>query len=420
MQRAPQASPVVPRKRPQTIPGLWPKVVRHASNRTLRKGDALHRFEARISNRLKGRYVAAIGSGRFALLLVLESLGVEPGSTILLPSYNASCVPNALQAAGYRPLFMDIDPETLTLDAKRLPKKLPDNTGAIIVTHIEGNPGPVEAVQKWAERFEIPVIEDAAHALGAELNGQAIGSLGDGAIFSLGRGKHLNTLGGGIAVVKAARAGKKLHALADRLSVNSGVDLLRQVMMETMVVSGTHPTLYAAIALPALKVARRFGLDPMTLAFEDPKDALDQIPEDWKRRLSNLQAELGLGGLDRFDRALIRRRQIADHMRAELAGTLPMQKPIEGANPAWLELTVLVNQREAFQKRLLKLGVDTQRTWMDACHALPGLGDEASECPHALRVGQEAVYLPTYAALSDAQVDHTIAAVKTAVNEGLV
>ena len=142
----------------------------------------------------------------------------------------------------------------------------------------------------------------------------------------------------------------------------------------------------------------------MTRLFEDDKSPLAAIPEPMRRRLSNLQARFGLDALAEFDRNLERRREHGRALGAELGEHLVLQRPVEDADPAWLEMTVQVDNRDDFQAALLSRGVDTQRTWMDACADLPAfesaLGDP---CPVAKLVAQRAVYLPTYAALSDRQ-----------------
>lgn len=395
---------VVPRKRPAAVSGLARHTAHAALTGTLRAGPDLARFEDAVAARLDGASVSAVGSGRLALVLVLEALGVRPPATVILAAYNASCVPNILQAAGFKLWFVDIREDTLHMDAAALPSAPPPGAEALIITHIEGSPAPVGALRAWADKHGLVVVEDAAHALGARLGGRPVGSLGDGAIFSLGRGKHLNTLGGGLAVVRDVRAGERLRALAERLPPPPASALLKQVLLEGAIETGTAPALFGAFAMPAMRLARRFGRDPMTALFEDDKSAMAAIPEPMQRRLSNLQARFGIEALPAFTASLARRREHAEGLRARLGDALPLQKPVDTAEPAWLELTALVDDRDGFQAALLARGVDTQRTWMDACDALPAFAGVASPpCPVARSVAGRAVYLPTYASLTDAQ-----------------
>lgn len=407
-------STVVPRKRPSPVAGLLAESGRGLLRGQLGRGPAVEAFEDTLSRRLGDSEVLAVGSGRFALLLVLEALGVRPPATIYMAAYNASCVPNVLQAAGYRLHFVDVDPETLHLDPQRLPDA-PAPGGALIATHIEGSPMPLPPLREWTAAAGLRLVEDAAHALGARLDGEPVGALADGAIFSLGRGKHLNTLGGGLAVVSdpdpAARAA--LRRLGETLAPAPNAELLRAVVMEGLIETGTVPQLFGTFALPVLRLARRFGADPMSNLFEDDKSAMAAVPPELRRRLSNLQARFGLAGLAAFDRGLQRRRAHAERLRHALVDAVELQRPVAGAEPAWLELTALVDDRAGFQRALLDRGVDTQRTWMDACDALPAFaGAAGGPCEVARAVAARALYLPTYAALTDAQVERVIEGVR--------
>lgn len=437
---------VVVRKRPSPIPSMVRSTARLAAAGELVRGPALARFEGAVAQRLvpprasgasaldsalkegvaAAPAVAAVSSGRFALLLVLRALGIHPPATVLVPSYNASCVPNILQAAGYGLHFVDIDAAHLHLDPERLPPEPPPGAEAVVVTHIEGNPGPVEAVSRWARPRGLKVIEDAAHALGGRVGERPVGTLGDGAIFSLGRGKLLNTLGGGLAVVSGRGGGEaatRLGALAAALPGPPPTEIVRQVLLEAAVRVGTSPAVFTALVAPLLAVARRLDRDPMAAAFEDSKDALPGVPPALQRRLSNLQARFGLDGLARFDRDMVRRRGHAATLRAALGplsetGALSLQEPRAGTQPAWLELTALVDGRDAFQRALLARGVDSQRTWMDACDALPAFaGASGGPCPVAREAARRALYLPTYPELTHrdvTRVGRAVAAVLSA------
>ena len=407
--------PVVVRKRPARVPRLLTQTLACASSGALLRGPAVAAFEAALGERLEGAPVVAVGSARLALLLLLDALGVQPPATILLAAYNASCVPNVLQAAGYRLHFVDIREDTLHLDPALLPSPPPSGSAAVIATHIEGSPAPVPEIRAWADRHGLLVVEDAAHALGARLGGRPVGTLADGAIFSLGRGKHLNTLGGGLAVTPRGPRARRLRDRAHRLPPPSRRRLLEEVVLEGALETGTRPALFGAFALPLLRLARRAGYDPMTALFEDDKAALGAIPAAMWRRLSNLQARFGLAALRDFDASLRARRAHAAALQGSLRGVVALQQPLPGAEPAWLELTALVEDRPRVQTALLARGVDTQRTWMDACDALPAFASATGgPCPRARAVAERALYLPTYAGLTPTQREAIAAAVLAA------
>jgi len=406
---------VVPRKRPAAVPGLLLETGRAIREGSLSRGPEQRLFELALSNRLAHRHVRTVGSGRLALLLVLEALGVRPSATIMLASYNASCVPNVLQAAGFRLHFIDIREDTLHLDIDALPATPPAGVEALIMTHMEGNPAPMGQAREYANKHGLKLVEDAAHALGAHVDGQPAGTLADAAIFSLGRGKHLNTLGGGLAVV-SHDAAERLDTLVERLNAPPSGALLKSSMMEGLVETGTTPALFGMLAMPWMKLARRVGKDPMTALFEDDKSRMPTVPPELKVGFSNLQARFGLSGLESFDMQLARRRGHARRLIEGLSDIVPMQRPAQGGVSAWLEVTALVDDRDALQTALLSRGIDTQRTWMDACDGLEAFSSATGPtCTVARSVGARALYLPTYAALDDRQIDAVITAVREEV-----
>ncbi len=283
------------------------------------------------------------------------------------------------------------------------------------MTHMEGSPAPMAEARAYAERHGLKLIEDAAHALGAHIDAKPAGTLADGAIFSLGRGKHLNTLGGGLAVLPQSLA-DRLDKLVDRLTPPPPTSLLKSSVMEGLVETGTTPALFGALAMPWMKLARRAGRDPMTALFEDDKSRMVTVPPELKVAFSNLQARFGLAGLESFDMQLARRRSHAKRLVDGLSDVLSIQQPIEGGTSAWLEVTALVDNRDDLQTALLSRGIDTQRTWMDACDNLDAFSSASGPaCKVARSVGERALYLPTYAALEERQIDAVIAAVRSEV-----
>ncbi len=384
------------RKRPESHPGSF-RTLLH----TLRLSDVdpVATFESAVSSRLPGRSVYAVGSGRAALVLTLRSLGIPAGSVVLLSAYNAPCVPNILQAAGYRLKYIDIDLDSLNLDVSLLPDTPPDGTGALLITHMEGSPAQMTAAMDWGRRHGIPVIEDAAHAFGARLNGIPAGSIGDAAIFSLGMGKHLNTLGGGLAVLPCGgEADGLMRSAVNGFKSTSAAGVGRNLLLESVVNIGTNPLIFGSLALPFLRIARNHGKDPMTALFEDDPSVLPPIDSSGFRRISTLQASLGIGRLQNIDEVLDVRRRRAARWTKELSGIICMQKPLSGAEPAWLEFSVRSTLRDRLQKALMTVGLDTQKTWMAACDALP-YGGRHEPCPNARRAGNEVFYLPVYSHL---------------------
>ena len=164
-------------------------------------GEHVEAFEREFATYCGTRYGVAVNSGTSALHLALLALGIGPGDEVITVPFTFVATVAAIQYTGARPVFVDIDPTSYTLDPNQLESAIGSSTKAIIPVHLYGQPADMTAVSEIARRHGVAVIEDACQAHGAEHFGKRVGSLGDLACFSFYPGKNLGAYGeGGIAV----------------------------------------------------------------------------------------------------------------------------------------------------------------------------------------------------------------------------
>jgi len=142
-----------------------------------------------------------VNSGRSAIYIILKAAGVGEGDEVLIQAYTCNAVPNPIIWTGARPVYVDINPETLNMDIKDLTKKIAERTRAIILQHTFGRPGPIEEVLEIGKEHKLLIIEDCAHSLSAAYKGRKLGTYGDAAILSFGREKVISSLAGGAIIV---------------------------------------------------------------------------------------------------------------------------------------------------------------------------------------------------------------------------
>ena len=183
-------------------------------------GPFLQQFEAAIKKRCQVTDAAAIQSGTAGIHLALRLLGIQPGEVVLCQSFTfiASCNPILYERA--EPVFIDSEKETWNMCPIALEEAIVHYTKqgkkprAIIVVHLYGMPANMHAIQAVAEKYQLPIIEDAAEALGATFHGKACGSMGDFGILSFNGNKILTTSGGGALLSNNAKAIAKARFLA--------------------------------------------------------------------------------------------------------------------------------------------------------------------------------------------------------------
>ncbi len=161
------------------------------------KGEATSLLEKRFKEYLGCRYTLAFSSGRSALYAILKSLDLKAGDEVLIQAFTCVAVPEAILAAGLRPIYADID-ETLNIDPVDILRKITPRSRVIIVQHTFGWPGNLEALQKITKENNLILIEDCAHALGARYKNKPVGLFGKASFFSFGRDKIISSIFGGV------------------------------------------------------------------------------------------------------------------------------------------------------------------------------------------------------------------------------
>ncbi len=174
--------------------------LREAVERVLRSGQVIlgpevEALEEEIARYCGAGYGIGCSSGSDALLLALAALGVGPADEVILPPFTFFACVGAVCRLGARPVFADIDPWTCNIDPAQVEGKITERTKAIMAVHLYGQCAEMEPLWRIAERWQLPIVEDAAQAIGAEYHGKRAGTLGAIACFSFYPTKNLGALG---------------------------------------------------------------------------------------------------------------------------------------------------------------------------------------------------------------------------------
>lgn len=163
-------------------------------------GPALDQFEAAVAARAKRAHAVALNSGTAALHLALQILAVGPGDTVICPTLTFAASANPIYYLGAEPVFVDCERRTWNLDPDRLREALKahPNAKAVVVVHLYGQCAEMDAIEALCREFAVPIVEDAAEALGANYQGRPAGSMGTLSFFSFNGNKIITTSGGGM------------------------------------------------------------------------------------------------------------------------------------------------------------------------------------------------------------------------------
>jgi perosamine synthetase len=379
------------------------------------KGPQIAAFEKAFAARLGAHDAITTSYGRMAFYVILKALQLPPGSEVVLPALTFWAVPEIARVAGTRVRFADVDPTTFCMDPGSLEKAITARTRAVVPTHLFGLPCDMEAILDIAGRHGLAVIEDCSQALGATYRGRPVGTFGDGAFFSFQTWNPLNCSGGGMAVVRddtiASRARQQVEALPfphERRTAN-------KLFVSRLQRDFTRPRLFALTGLPALWLSNLAGARSDLYCWEKVR-WLDPLPEDYLERCSNVQAALGLAGLDLLDGWTAATRSHAHAINVALADLPGVRLPVElpERTHVYYEYCLSVPGRDALVRRCLRRGVDIQTHEADVCPRLDLFASERTATPGA-DLAAQAVQIPVYASLSDRQMRRVTRVVREAL-----
>ena len=205
-------------------------------------GPECQQLEQRIANLCGVSHAIGCGSGTDALLLALMAVDIRPGDEVIVPSFTFFATASVVWRLGAVPVFVDIDPETFNLDPEKLKDAINSQTKAVIPVHLFGQSADMSAINAIAEEHQLTVIEDAAQAMGAEFDGQPVGSLGHVGCFSFYPTKNLGGFGdGGMLTTNSGALADKLRLLRvhgmkpryyhDIVGTNSRLDTIQAAVL---------------------------------------------------------------------------------------------------------------------------------------------------------------------------------------------
>jgi dTDP-3-amino-3,4,6-trideoxy-alpha-D-glucose transaminase len=231
-------------------------------------GPEVDAFESEFAAFIGRRHCIGVANCTEALTIALRALGVRPGDEVVVPGISFFATAEAVVNAGARPVFADIDPRTDCLTAATVEPVLTSRTRAVIPVHLFGNPAPMAELMAMARSYGLEVLEDAAQAAGASIDGLRAGALGDAAAFSFYPGKNLGAVGDAGAILtdddEVASAARMLRAHGQdepwvhlEVGYNSRLDELQAAALRVLL---PHLEAWTAARREAARAYERAGI----------------------------------------------------------------------------------------------------------------------------------------------------------------
>jgi perosamine synthetase len=372
----------------------------------LNLGEAKADFESAVAKLAGARYGLSFSFAHAGFLALLKALNLT-NAEVILPSYTSQVMAEAIYATGNIPVFVDIDLEDYNMDLDEIRKAITPQTRMIVATRIYGTPMSIPAIREVASSDKIFIVEDCAMAFpGTALGPQGLES--DAALFSLGPGKPLFTVRGGVVVTKD---GDLLGRLASvrRKEMDS---MTRQEWYKRWMLLGTHYVLTNRLVTnmalgrglsreSVVGVGRQVGvLKEKAQVFEEA-----ELPNGWDAFYTNFQAHVGLSQLRKADSMLLQRQAQAALYNELLNGTPGIVLPPTREGSSFSHYTIRVPSRDAirFRERLMEAGIETGRTFSYVLGSIPTRPYGKGFYPRADQASREVVNLPICLSLTREQ-----------------
>lgn len=337
-------------------------------------GPKTEQFEQQFAGYTGSRFSVALNSGTAALHLALEILGIGPGDEVIVPSMTFISTVHAVSYVGATPVFADIEEDSMNISVADIESKITDKTKAIIVVHMGGHPCDMDAVHELALSKGIKVVEDAAHASGAEYKGRRIGSISEMTCFSFHAVKNLTSGEGGAITCNAEWMNRRLRE-------KRWVGISRDTWIRA-----SHEKVYAW------------------------QYFVDQV--GYKYHMNDLQAAIGLVQLKKLDQLNGRRREIAERYQAELKDLhwmeLPEEKPY--AKSSWHLFQIKFIEENLRDRMITHLQEHNIATGVHyyPCHLHPCYIHLKAIVPRSSEIWKRILTLPIHPNITDEDLDRII------------
>ena len=376
------------------------------------RGGAEKKAEEEFRKYLGVKHAISFNSARSALMAILWALKLNKNDGVFLQAFTCNAAVNPIIWSGLKPVFIDCDEVSYNIDIDKIEIAPGDKPKALMVQHTFGLPADIDKAIEFCKKNGLVLIEDCAHALGAEFTGRKVGNFGDAAFFSFSRDKIISSVYGGMAVTNNDELAFKIRGFQAQIGYPSAGWVFQQLL---------HPTTMSWLILPTYKIFGKYLLVFLQWIHilskaVNWKEKRGMKPVYFPKRMPNALSLLFLNQLKKVDRFNNHRKKIADFYLARLQEfkdfIVSPAPEFQKKKNVFLRFAVKHQKaheiiKKAWQKNIL-IG-----DWYDSPIApkdtkLDKLGYQNGTCPNAEKLATETFNLPTHINFSQKEAQKVI------------
>ena len=394
---------IFPRRRVEiSLMAILKTYLRHLFNG--RKYQSLiAQLETQFAEYIGVKHAVALPTARVGLAALLDHLPYAKDDQVILSAYNYHIMPAVFKNMGLQPVFVDIHPDTYTIDEALIEAKITKKTKFLVATHLFGQSCQMAKIVEICKKHGLFLIEDVAHACGREYRSRKLGSFGEAAFFSFGTGKAMVALGGGMMTTPDAQLAQNMRAELKKKtwqpSEKFGLKLgqFAQPLAETVF---AKKYIFSIVVYPVLRLLHLLRFNLGDYIIEDKYLLKEGLMHKKVHPFSAFQADLVLQQLATLEASNRQRMALGATLSKRLEDITQVQGPLFASQEqVALYYAIAARQMKELREFLFLKGVDTKRGNMRACNTLDFL-DSKETCPIAEDISPKVMELPCYPSLS--------------------
>lgn len=363
-----------------------------------RSNSLVPEFEKAYANFISTKEAVSFTNCRSALYFALKALNFNKGDEVILPAFTFWVEVEIVILAGLKPVFVDVELETLNIDPSKIEAAITPKTRAILFAHLNGLPVDMGVVMETAKRHNLRVIEDCARACGSRFRNQRVGSFDIGC-FSFGYGKSFYGFGGGMITSNDSSFINSLRILKREFKEIPIRDLYKNIIKGCILKFANSLTLHRFTLFPFAYKYMMNEERPYDSWFEVKKLPINSVPDAFSIDMFNIQAKMGHRQIKSIDKSNLIRKEHMRTLRKELSGIEGLQLPPDPSDRenVCVHFVVHTKRKQELQGYLLNNRIDAQDESAEAVTQLKRYSDYVSkEYPNAEKLNNQVIYLPCH------------------------
>ncbi len=375
-------------------------------------GEKVVEFETAFAKWMNKKYCKAFPFARTAIYFCLKFKDFPEGSEIIMPPISIKGILDVVLMLGLKPVFVDINKETLCFDEDLFAKAINSKTKAVIFTYLFGIVPDIGALKNIADKYELFVIEDFSQCLNGEFDNKKIGGFGDVGVYSASSIKTLDTYGGGLLVTDSLEINKAMQIGKATLLRPIRIVLVKKILTDLIRNVATNRIVFSLLVFNLIKLMTR--ISPETVekqTGERDQKMIKKMPDEWFLSYTSLQAEVGLSILPRLEKVDNIRVENVNFLKKYISDkSVKFPKGVtNGKNIYWQLIGYLSPKISNVQSKTQQQGIDTARSSLLQISNLTDYPFIAST-PNANELYSTGFFIPSYPSLSEKDLIRVIKA----------